>query len=102
MSLNVAEGHFKYIIWSNEYLDWANWHEAFEEDYSNASDEKKYQLMSDLNTEYLEEERREMDILVGSAIIVIADIGDGTVHILGIEKSKAVVLKIACTQNWMV
>ena len=54
MSLNVAEGHFEYVIWSNEYLDWANWHEAFEEDYSDASEEKKYQLMSDLNAEYLE------------------------------------------------
>ena len=75
MSLNVVEGHFKYIIWSNEYLDWANWHEAFEKDYSNASEEKKYQLMSDLNADYLEDERREMDIQVGSPIIVIADIG---------------------------
>ena len=31
--------------------------------------------MSDLNAEYLEDERREMDIQVGSPIIVIADIG---------------------------
>ena len=75
MSLNVAEGHFEYVIWSNEYLDWANWHEAFEEDYSDASEEKKYQLMSDLNAEYLEDERREMDVQVESPIIVIADIG---------------------------
>ena len=75
MSLNVAEGHFEYVIWSNEYLDWANWHEAFEEDYSDASEEKKYQLMSDLNAEYLEDERREMDVQVGTPIIVIADIG---------------------------
>ena len=49
MSLNTAEGHFEFIIWSNEYYDWANWHEAFEEDYSDASEEKKYQLMSELN-----------------------------------------------------
>lgn len=102
MSLNVAEGHFEYVIWSNEYLDWANWHEAFEEDYSDASDEKKYQLMSDLNAEYLEDERREMDVQVGSPIIVIADIADGMAAILDIEKSKAVASKIASTQNWMV
>ena len=42
MSLNVADGHFEYVIWSNEYLDWANWQEAFEEDYSDASEDKKY------------------------------------------------------------
>lgn len=75
MSLNIAEGHFEFVIWSNEYLDWANWHEAFEEDYSDASDEKKYQLMSDLNAVYLDDERSNMDVRVDTPIIIIADIG---------------------------
>ncbi len=75
MSLNVAEGNFEYVIWSNEYLDWADWHEAFEEDYSDASESKKFELMSVLNGEYLEDERRNMDVQVGTPIIIIADIG---------------------------
>ena len=75
MSLNVADGHFEYVIWSNEYLDWANWQEAFEEDYSDASEDKKYELMSELNSEYLDDERMNMDVRVGTPIIIIADIG---------------------------
>lgn len=65
MSLNTAEGNFAYVIWSNEYLDWYDWHEAFEEVYSDAPEEKKYQLMSECNAEYLEDARQEMN--VGSA-----------------------------------
>ena len=59
MSLNTAEGNFAFVIWSNEYLDWADWHEAFEEVYSDAPEEKKYQLMSECNAEYLEDARQE-------------------------------------------
>ena len=75
MSLNTGEGNFAYVIWSNEYLDWDDWHEAFEEVYSDAPEEKKYQLMSECNAEYLEDARQEMNVCVGSPIIVIADIG---------------------------
>ena len=34
MSQNAAEGNAAFVIWSNECLDWDNWSEAFEEDYS--------------------------------------------------------------------
>ena len=75
MSLPVSEEHFTFVIWSNEYLDWDNYRDAFEEDYSGLSDDEKYQLMCDLNNDYLDDERRNLDIQVGTPIIVIADIG---------------------------
>ena len=90
MSLNVADGHFEYVIWSNEYLDWANWQEAFEEDYSDASEDKKYELMSELNSEYLDDERMNMDVRVGTPIIIIADIGKWDGRIPATVKLKAV------------
>ena len=37
MSQNAAEGNAAFVIWSNECLDWDNWSEAFEEDYSTSS-----------------------------------------------------------------
>lgn len=75
MSLNTAEGNFEYVIWSNEYLDWADWQEAFDGEFDHCSDEEKYRLMSNLNNDYLEDDRNEMNVCVGSPIIIIADIG---------------------------
>ena len=48
MSQNAAEGNAAFVIWSNECLDWDNWSEAFEEDYSNLTEEEKYRLMEEL------------------------------------------------------
>ena len=45
MSLNVAEGNFEYVIWSNEYLDWADWQEAFDGEFDHCSEEEKFQLL---------------------------------------------------------
>ena len=75
MSLPMSEEQFAFVIWSNEYLDWDNYRDAFEEDYSGLSDDEKYQLMCDLNSDYLDDERRNLDVQVGTPIIVIADIG---------------------------
>lgn len=75
MSLPVSKEQFTFVIWSNEYLDWDNYRDAFEEDYSSLTDDEKYQLMCDLNNDYLDDERRNLDIQVGTPIIVIADIG---------------------------
>ncbi len=75
MSLPVSKEQFTFVIWSNECLDWDNYRDAFEEDYSSLTDDEKYQLMCDLNNDYLDDERRNLDIQVGTPIIVIADIG---------------------------
>lgn len=75
MSLPVSEEHFTFVIWSNKYLDRDNYRDAFEEDYSSLTDDEKYQLMCDLNNDYLDDERRNLDIQVGTPIIVIADVG---------------------------
>lgn len=75
MDLEYEKSNFEYVIWSNESLEWEDWVEAFEEDYSDASDEKKFELMNELNNAYLEEERYLMDVNVGSPILIIADLG---------------------------
>lgn len=75
MSQNVAEGNAAFVIWSNECLDWDNWSEAFEEDYANLTEEEKYRLMEERNGDYLDDERRNLDIRVGTPILILADIG---------------------------
>lgn len=75
MSQNAAEGNAAFVIWSNECLDWDNWSEAFGEDYSNLTEEEKYRLMEERNGDYLDDERRNLDIRVGAPILILADIG---------------------------
>lgn len=75
MNLEHEVASFEYVIWSNECLEWEDWVEVFEEDYSDASDDKKFELMNEVNNEYLEEERYLMYRDVGAPILVIADLG---------------------------
>lgn len=75
MHLNTVEEEALFIIWSNEHMDLDDWHEAFEEECLNLSDDEKYQRMYDLNNNYLDDERINLDVCVGTPIIVITDIG---------------------------
>ena len=74
MSMNTAVGDFEYIIWSNESLDWEDWQDGFE-DVEPLTKDQKYNLMNNLNNDYLDDERVNLDVQIGTTIIAIADIG---------------------------
>lgn len=66
--------NIKRTIWSNRYEDI----EALREDIEQEYDPEEYdldQLASDLNYDYLEDERMNLNILVDTEILAIADIG---------------------------
>ena len=75
MSIENLIVNFEYVIWTNEGLEWEDWADDFEKEYSDISDEKKFELMNELNNDCLEDARHTMDIYVGSPIIIIADLG---------------------------
>lgn len=75
MSLENLVANFEYVIWTNEGLEWEDWADDFEKEYLDISDEKKFELMNELNNDCLEEVRHTMDVYVGSPIIIIADLG---------------------------
>lgn len=62
----------KFTIWSN-ILDYEDWKDDLEEQYPDYSDEGRYSLMYDINNEYLEDERMNLDIQLDRPILVIAD-----------------------------
>ena len=74
MSIENLVVNFEYVIWTNEGLEWEDWADDYEGEYSELSDEKKFELMNELNNDGLEDARHTMDIYVGSPIIVIADL----------------------------
>ncbi len=80
----------KHIIWSNMDLDLDDWQDYFQdlqedfpEDYSDMSDSQKYQMMLEMNDEYLNDERLNLDIDLGETILVIGDIGRWDGRVMG-------------------
>lgn len=72
----MAKSDILFTIWSNaNELRWEDWHDAFDEENDHLSDSEKLELMEELNAEYLDDERRNLDVFVDTPIIVIADIG---------------------------
>ena len=65
----------KHIIWSNCNLDYENWREDMEAEYPELSEDERISLMYEINSDYLDDERCNLNIQLGSPILVIADLG---------------------------
>ena len=66
----------RHIIWSNRNLDLADWKDFLEEEYPEVTDEyEQYELISEMNMEYLRDERCNLSEKIDGRILVIADLG---------------------------
>ena len=67
----------KHIIWTNDpyEMDYDNWIAAIKEDNPDLSDDECYQIAAEENGYYLDDERANLDINLGSPILVLADLG---------------------------
>ena len=65
----------EHIIWSNENLDLDDWREDLLEDHPDASEDELYTLMVELNSDYLGDERTNLNIQLNQPILVVADLG---------------------------
>ena len=52
----------RHIIWSNVHLDLDDWRDFLMENYPELPEDKLYEKMHELNAEYLDDERRNLDI----------------------------------------
>ena len=64
----------KLIIWSSE-IDLSYWSDFIVEECTDMDENEVYQYISEINWEYLEDERRNLDIVLDHTIIAIADMG---------------------------
>lgn len=65
----------RHVIWSNYNLVFEDWREDLEAEYPDKSEDELYQLMYEINSDYLADERINLNIQMGAPILVIADIG---------------------------
>lgn len=65
----------KYLIWSNYELDYEDWKEDLEAGYPDLSENERIALMYELNGEYLDDERVNLNIQLDHPILVIGNLG---------------------------
>ena len=75
MSRAYEKASDRHVIWSDIHLDYEDWREQLEEDYPELTDEERYQQMLEINSEYLSDERANLNVQMAEPILVIADIG---------------------------
>ena len=63
------------MLWSDIHLDLDDWRDFLMENYPELPEDKLYEKMHELNAEYLDDERRNLDIQFSQPILVIGDIG---------------------------
>lgn len=66
----------KHIVWSNMNLNLKDWEDFFNEEYSDADENERYELMIETNGEYLDDERLNLcKIQFNEPIIIIGSLG---------------------------
>ena len=64
-----------HLIWSNYDLDYEDWRDDLEAEYPELSEDERYYKMLEINREYLDDERMNLNIQLSQPILVIADLG---------------------------
>ena len=65
----------RHIIWSNYALDYEDWRDDLEAEYPDLTEDQRVALVYEINGEYLNDERVNLDIQLGGPILVIGDLG---------------------------
>jgi hypothetical protein len=66
-----------HLIWSNYHLDYEDWKEDLESEYPDFSEEDRYLKMLEINNDYLDDERVNLNIQLSQPILILADWGFG-------------------------
>ena len=64
-----------HLIWSNYGLDYEDWREDLEDQYPDLSEDERMNLMYEINNDYLDDERVNLNIQLDGPILVIGDLG---------------------------
>ena len=65
----------KHLIWSDYALDYEDWRGVLESEYPDLSENERVALMYEMNGDYLDDERANLNIQLPQPIIVIGDLG---------------------------
>ena len=73
----------KHIIWSNVHLDFNDWKTDLESEYPEKSEDELRSLMYEINNDYLDDERINLNVQLSREIIIIGDIGRWNGRVMG-------------------
>ena len=76
----------KHLIWSNFDLDYEDWRDDLEAEYPELSEQERMDLMHEINNNYLDDERANLNIQLGQPILIIADLGLWTGRHMGYKE----------------
>lgn len=65
----------KHIIWSNYGLDYEDWREDLEAEYPSLSENERLFLMYEINSEYLNDERLNLNVKLSRPILMVGNLG---------------------------
>ena len=65
----------QHIIWSNYDLDYEDWRDDLEAEYPELTEDQRIALMYEINGDYLDDERTNLNIQLSQPILVIGDLG---------------------------
>ena len=65
----------KHIIWSNYDLDYEDWRDDLEAEYPDLTEDERITLMYEINGDYLDDERVNLNVQLSRPILVIGDLG---------------------------
>ena len=65
----------RHVIWSNYDLDYEDWRDDLEAEYPELTEDERIALMYEINGDYLDDERVNLNIQLSQPILVIGDLG---------------------------
>ena len=79
----------RFVIWSNYDLDYDDWKDDLLDEYPELSERERMELMYEINGDYLDDERNNLDIQLSQPILVVADLGLWYGKRMGYKESKS-------------
>ena len=65
----------RHVIWSNYGLDYEDWRDDLEAEYPDLSEDERISLMYEINGDYLDDERANLNVQLSQPILVVGDLG---------------------------
>lgn len=78
-----------HLIWSNYNLDYDDWKDDLETEHPDLSESERVDLMYQINSDYLDDERVNLNIPLSRSILVIADLGRWNGRFSGYKEIKS-------------
>ena len=65
----------RHVIWGDIHLNYEDWRQDLEAEYPDLTEDERYALMHEFNSDYLDDDRINLNIQMSQPILVIADLG---------------------------